>query len=210
MFLTHTKALLVEAMEAVYGPDFPEADFRDLEVTMDFPNTEVQYPGCWVDFSPATAMQNVGIGHVEYTAPDINGQVRACSRWRFTGWATFTFVALTTMERDRMVDSFLYVVAFGLENPDTSIFRRMIESNSLIGMTFNWDRVTLTGRAESEGTPWGSDEWVYEQTVQLEVANGEFVSEGTTNSLIPLSQVIVSDPTALPPQPVDDLPGFLG
>lgn len=193
--MTHTKALLVEAFEATYNENFENADFRNLPTTLDFPAEESQYPGCWIDFTPATAVQNVGIGHVEYTTPDDNGAVRACSRWRFTGYATFTFVALTTVERDRMVDSFLYVVAFGLENPETSMFRNYIEHNTLIGITMNWGSAALTGRGESEGTPWGTNDWVYEQTVQLEVANGEFVSNGTDQVLVPLAGITIADPT---------------
>lgn len=208
IFLAETKTLLREAFQRTFDADYPVEEFRPLGAlsSLEGPVKDTDIPMVWVDFQPATELTAAGIGHVEYGDPDENGRVRRFTRWRFTGFATFTFITLNSQERDRMVDEFVRVVAFGLEDPSTATFRRHIEDNDLIGISMNWHRVALTGRSESQGTPWGTGEWVYEQTVQLEVANGEFVSEGSSGVLVPLSSIQII-PVA--PGETDPVPDFL-
>lgn len=208
MFLTMTKTLMREAFEQTFDADYPAEEFRVLgeRSSLEGPVKTADIPMVWVDFQPATEMVAAGIGHVEYGAPDEDGRVRRYTRWRFTGFATYTFIAYGSQERDRMVDEFVKVLAFGLEDPATSTFRRHIETNDLIGITCNWHRISLSGRTEAPGTPWGTEEWVYEQTVQIEVANGEFVSEGSSGVLVPLTSIQI---IPLAPGDADPAPDFV-
>ena len=188
MFLVRTKTLLIEALQQTFDADYPDPDFRGLWVSMEYPIDQSNYPGIWVDFRPAPSVTSAGIGHVEFTEPSESGAVRRFTRWRFGGQVTLTVVALTSLERDRLVDSLVGLIAFGLEGPATSEFRRTLETNDLIGLQCQWDQVDVGGTDETSGTPWGSDDVIYETTLTWD-AIGEFVSSGTEGVLVPLSEI---------------------
>lgn len=204
-FMVPTKTLFIEALEQVFDADYPVEEFRGLWVSMEYPSAESNYPGIWVDFRTSAPIQSAGIGHVEYTAPSSSGAVRACSRWRFAGNVTLTIVALTSLERDRMLDALVSLIAFGLENPATSEFRRTLESNDLIGVEMQWDRLDIGGTDETVGTPWGSDDVVYETTLTWD-CTGEFVSEGTERVLVPLSAFLIEPRRTDEPDETDEQP----
>lgn len=191
IFLVPLKTLVVEATRGVFDADYPQADFRSLWVSMEYPADEANYPGVWVDFDTTTPLQTAGIDHHEYVQDEDTGLFRRVGRWRYGGMLTFTVVALTSLERDRLVDELVRVVAFGSENPQTSVFRTSIEQNDLIACDVQWDRLSLVGKNEDQGTPWGTDEVVYEWTVQLD-CQGDFVADTitATAALVPLSAVV--------------------
>lgn len=192
MFLTHAKTLLVRATKGVFDQDYPEADFRGLWVSMEYPAEEANYPGIWVGFTPTAPLQVAGIGHREYTDPAADGTVRALTKWRFAGVATFTIAALTSLERDRLLDAMVQVIAFGLDNPATAEFKQTLDLNDLIGVQMNWDQFQITGLDENQGTPWGTDEVIYEGTVGVD-CQGEFASSATSGTLVPLSGITVAE-----------------
>lgn len=185
------KTLAVEATRGVFGVDYPEADFRSLSVEMEYPMVRANYPGLWVDYAPTTPMQTAGIDHHEYVLDEDTSLHRRVGRWRYAGQLQFTVVALTSLERDRLLDEMTRVIAFGPENPQTAGFRPGIETNDLIACQVQWDRINLLGKAETPGTPWGTDEVVYEQTISVD-CQGEFVaSGGGPATLVALSAVVV-------------------
>ena len=203
MFLTETKTLFVEAMRAVFSETFPIVKFRDIYVSMEFPEDKANYPGIWVDFDPTTAMQQAGIGHTEYIPVGTDGNVRRGNVWRFAGQASFTVAAMTSLERDTLVDEVIRVLAFGSEDPSLSVFRSMVEINDLMQISMQWDTFALSGKSEQPGTPWGTDEIVYEMTIQID-CQGQFVSDMDSGAvLVPLSQVRITGTG-----PDDDAPVF--
>lgn len=187
--MTELKASMVKAarntFDADYPPDPANADisFANLWVDIEFPVERQHYPSMWVDFDPTKELQIAGIDHREYTD---DGHL--VLRWRFEGHVTYTILALTSLERDRLFDEMVKVIAFGRDNPDLSTFRSYIESNPLIATDFDWDQIGVTGTAATPGTPWGTDEMIYETTIQMEVV-GEFVSDPATAVLVPLSAI---------------------
>ena len=200
MFLTATKTVIVEAVRGLFDAEFPEEDFRNIWVSQEYPKDQANYPGIWVDFDTTADVQTAGIGHVEYVASDTGTGVRKVGRWRFAGMITLTMVAMTSLERDRLADALGMAVAFGLEDDTTSEFRRYIEHNDLVGLQVQWDKFALTGKAESPGTPWGTDDVVYEITMTLD-CQGEFISSGSMGSLIPLSAIVVYEQADNDPPP---------
>lgn len=186
-FIVPLKTVLTTAVRDTFDADYPREQFRGLHVSIEFPDDEQHYPGIWVDFSPQGELERAGIGHTEYSVSP-TGAGRAFSRWRFQGYASYTVAAMTSWERDLLMDLVIAMVAFGSETDQTSEFRTQIETNDLIAMNIDFDQVQVTGWASTPGTPWGTDEIIYEGTVQLEVI-GEFVSDQTTGTLIPISQV---------------------
>lgn len=191
MWLTHLKTLLTEAIKRTFDADYPEVDFRDLHASIEFPVEKQQYPGIWVDFEPTAALEIVGIDHHEWSDPSQAEQNRRrYRRWRFQGNATYTLVALTSLERDRLLDEVVRVVAFGTEQSSTAEFRSYVEDNEFIAINLDFDQIGLSGSAHTFGTPWETDDSVYEVTISI-AAIGEFISDGLTQTLAPLSAIVV-------------------
>ena len=190
MFMVPLLTLLVESLRRTFDADYPDERFRGLWVSLEYPIARANYPGIWVDFQPTTDVQAAGIGHLEYTAPTTDGTVRAFTRWRYAGMVQLTCVTLTSLERATLVDEVVKTVAFGLEDPGRAEFTRHLDANDLVACTLQRDKLDLTTKGEAQGTPWGTDEILYEQTVTIDCM-GEFVSDGSNGGLIPLTAVAV-------------------
>jgi len=210
MYLTVLKTALVEALLTTFDEDYPEPDFRRVHASMEYPVDAQHYPGIWVDYDDTAQLQIAGINHRELSVPGPSGAVRQFTRWRFAGVASFTCVALSSLECARLYDEMVRVMAFGRSNdaPAVSEFRSYVEANEFIAMNFDFDQIQPRGNAAAPGTPWGTDEIIYERGLDMEVI-GEFVSDGSTQALVPLSQV---QWTALGPDDADipDYPGATG
>jgi hypothetical protein len=193
-------------MTDVFGDDYPVADFRSGKVHIDteYPRREESYPGIWVDFEPVGELQTAGIGHVEFVT-GTDGLDHKVKRWTFTGYAVFTIVALSAFERARLVDEVIKVMAFGDMDSARNHFRDLIHDNDYLGMNFDFDQVGVTGKSEMQGTPWGSDDFVYEISVRMECV-GEFVSDVQSEGLVRLSAVHVYPYSTAEPDPGDAPP----
>lgn len=190
-YLVHLKTTLVEACKQVFDATFPEVDFRDLHVSIEYPVDEQNYPGIWVAYSDTQPLRIAGIDHKEYTEAGVDGTVQAFTRWRFAGYASFTLVALSSLERDRLFDAMVRVLALHREDDSVSAFRQYIENNEFVAVNFDFDEVEVVGNSVTPGTPWGSDEFIYEVTVNME-AIGEFISDNATGDLVPLRAIYLT------------------
>lgn len=207
-WFARTLTVLTKAVSETFDADYPIEEFRGdkLYIGTEYPKDETQFPGIWVDFEPTGELQTAGIGHVEYIADDDNEDLsHALRRWRFQGYATFTVIALSAFERARLLDELVKVMAFGEMDGARNSFRSTIHDNDYLGMNFDFDQVGVSGKSEMQGTPWGSDDVVYEITVRMECV-GEFVSDVQTQGLVRLSAVHVypystaePDPGTVPP-----------
>lgn len=173
--MTYTKAQAIKALRDTFDSDFLEPDFRNIKIDLEYPVDEQSYPSIWVDFEPLGNLSIVGIGHSEYTAA-VGGSNEAY-RWRFAGHLSFTAVALSSLERDRLVDALIKVFAFS-RSAGLTTFRQILEGGQLIALNADFDQVELRGFSTSSGTPWGADDLMYEGTVVIEIA-GEFVNTST-------------------------------
>lgn len=207
MFVANTLTVWVEALKAVtthaqYDSDSP---LRDIAVHVNYPVAEVDYPGIWVNYSMQGDLKNVGIGHVE-SAYDDEGGLHEVGRWHFGGMVEFTLAGMSNLERALLVDAFTRVLAIGRidKNPEGEM-RRHIERSDLIGQSVTWDSFAVGAFGESQGTPWGTDDVIYEATVSL-TTSGEVVVDPSTGALVPLSAVItdvIVEGTAALPVPGD-------
>ena len=159
MFMTYTKAQAIKALRDTFDSDFLEPDFRNIKIDLEYPVDEQSYPSIWVDFEPLGNLSIVGIGHSEYTTAP--GGSNEAYRWRFAGHLSFTVVALTSLERDRLVDSLIKVFAFS-RSAGLTTFRQVLEGGQLIALNADFDQVDL----------------MYEGTVVIEIA-GEFINTST-------------------------------
>lgn len=204
MYLAEVLTLLTTAMTDTFDADYPVEQFAGLHVSIEYPVDQQNYPGIWVDFEPSGELQIVGIDHREYADLGAEG-TRRYTRWKFEGWATFTIATLSSLERARLMDEVIKVIAFGPESPARGEFRATLENNDFIAINADWDQIAQRGFGVSTPTPWGTDEIIYEATLAIEVI-GEFTSDGTTFTLVPISAIDIyeyaeGEPDPLPPTP---------
>lgn len=184
---------------AVADPDFSGTNAP--LVSIEFPVEQSAYPGVWVQYADNAEISIAGIGHVESTV--VGGQLAQCSRWKFSGSVSLTLVALTSLQRDRLFDLFVKIFISSKFNPALAAFRDQIENNEFIAMNANFDDLQPFGDTAGQGTPWGTNEVVYETSASFDVI-GEFLTDTHTGSLLPLSKVeFVTwlDGTEPPPDP---------
>lgn len=198
--MTNLKTNLVDAVLQTFDSDFPDPRFQEIWSSLEMPVQPQNYPGVWVDYNPSGKLKRAGVGHVEYDSE--GGLGREFTRWRFQGMASFTCVALTSLERDDLHDEMVRVLAFGKEFTATSRFRQIIEDNEFIDMNMSFDEIQVSGHADTMGTPWGSDDRVYEVTISMEVL-GEFVADSLTFDLAPIDAINVYPYHDMEPDPFE-------
>lgn len=188
MFLARLKTLLTVAMQDTFDADYPIEQFRDLHVSIEFPDDRQHYPSLWVDFEPTGQLTRAGVNHIEIAPTETGDAARAFTTWRFQGYATYTIAAMTSLERDLLFDEVVRVLAFGGEDPATNTFRATIETSDLLDVNIDFDEIGVRGTANTPGTPWGTDEMIYETTIAMEVL-GEFRADMSTGTLLPLTAI---------------------
>jgi hypothetical protein len=192
--------MLVHAWRQTFDEIYPVEAFRGLHVDIEYPIEPQNYPGIWVDYDDTAPLQTAGVDHSEITITGTSGSetLNRYRRWKFGGYASFTAAALTSLERDTLYDEMVRVLAFGGQAESTERFREFVESNPLIAANFDFDQIEVKGNAAIPGTPWGTDEIIYERTLSVEVI-GEFVSDAETGLLVALSSVQFDVPKVLLP-----------
>jgi hypothetical protein len=110
-FIRTTKTAAVKALKATFNGAYPVHDFRDLNVSIEFPNEKQEYPALWVDFEPSsTPLRTVGISHTEYA--ELERGLTQVERWRFEGYIAMTCIAFSSGVRDLMLDEMIRICAF--------------------------------------------------------------------------------------------------
>jgi hypothetical protein len=192
MYLVPVKAAITEALRSVFTSTYPEPDFRDVHISIEYPIEQSNYPGIWVQYEDNDDLAIAGIGHVEYIHDTVHDTYSAVTRWRFKGAVTLTIAALSSLERDRLYDEMVRVFAFGEQDSTLKTFRDKIETNDLVGMNANFDDLRPFGDAATPGTPWETDEIIYEKSLSFDLI-GEFVGVPGSSTLVPLSSITFID-----------------
>lgn len=188
-YLRNLKATLVVALQQTFDGAYPDPRLQNLHVSIEYPIEPQEYPGIWVDFEESS-LQTAGIDHYEY---DDDGN--KFLRWRYAGAVSYTIAAFSSLERDRIYDEMVKILAFGRSDDSLGAFRDYVESNPLIALNFNFDEIEVHGTAATPGTPWETDEIIYERTVVMQVI-GEFVTDVNTGNLGVLSRIIIDARTS--------------
>lgn len=193
MYLIPLKTLLVQALRQTFDDQYPSPDFRGLYASIEYPVEPQAYPSVWVDYDDTAPLTRAGVSHRETLEVQTGGDplVVPYTRFRFEGSVSLTVVALSSLERDRLYDELVRVLAFGDEDAATVQFRRYIEDNEFIAANMNFDTLTARGNAAAPGTPWGTEEVIYERGLSVEII-GEFVADRTTGALVPLTRIEVA------------------
>ena len=168
---------------------------------MEYPMVPEKYPGIWVQFS-FSQIQNSGVGMellhknvlaeaTDDTPEEVNWE--PIREFYFKGRATLTVVALTSLERDRIADGIITMLAFSRPPEsvitkaveDTKQFRQLIAAiahNPYISMTLNHDMIYPGGQAMTTGVPWQADLPSYEDTYSFDIegqTNIRYLHDGT-------------------------------
>lgn len=191
MYLAPLKAAVVEALRDTFDGDYPNADFQNINVSVEYPILKSQYPNLWVTYDDSAELSIASIGHLETTFDVSTQTYTQVNRWRFQGTVTITIAALSSLERDRLYDEVVRTFAFGGQNVALNVFREKIEDNDFIGMNFNFDDLQPSGDIAAMGTPWQTEEMIYEKSLSIDLI-GEFVGDPKTQQLVPLSKVLVT------------------
>lgn len=195
-YLRHVKTGLVVALRQTFDNQYPDERLRELLVSIEYPVQQQDYPSVWVNFTDTEPLVTAGIDHREYDEDD-----NPVLRWKFAGDATYTVAAMSSLERDRIYDELVRVMAFSRSHDYLSPFRDYIESNPFIAMNMNFDEIEILGDAAAPGTPWDTDEVLYEKTLSMHVM-GEFVTSIADGNLVRLSKILIQGRVA--PSTEDD------
>lgn len=192
-YLRTIKTTAVQAIQESFTSRYPAPDAgggtaEQPFVSIEYPIEEAQYPAVWVDFE-TSELRTVGIA---YTQSDAQGN--AYARWRFTGHAVFTIVAMTSNECDMIYDQMISVTAFAAQSSFPSTFRRVTEDAPLVASIWSFDTVEPRANAAAPGTPWGTMEVIYERGFAVQVI-GEFVTDPYSQALVDLAgiQVVMTE-----------------
>jgi hypothetical protein len=197
-YLALVKTTMVNAISNTFDDQYPVAQFQGVHASIEYPNQAQNYPGIWIDYDDTSDLVRAGIAHEESHDPVTGELVPVFTRWRFAGTATFTVVALTSLERDLLFDEVVNTIAFGSQDEIRGRFRRFVDADPYVIIEPNYDSLPVGGSAATPGTPWGTDEIVYERTVSLDMI-GEFYPEMATGSIALLSRIQLDPPIATLP-----------
>lgn len=207
MYLSRLKAAVVEALRDTFTPTYPNPLFQKaggIFIDIEYPTAQANYPGIWVQYEDTGELSVAGINHIESATVPAQGstpaQYQQWTRWRFFGTITLTIVALSSRERDELYDEVVRMYAFAKQNPELSPFRTHIEQNDFVAVNANFDDLRPFGDNAAQGTPWGSDDLIYERSISLNL-QGEFTGDVETMDLVPLSKVEVQDYVEGEPMP---------
>lgn len=203
MYRVALKTAVTEALTSVFTDTHPNADFRGANkplVSIEYPMLESHYPAIWVQYADDSEITIAGIGHIEQVVDEDAATVGTASRWKFAGAVTMTIATLSSLERDRLFDEVVRVFVGARFNPALTAFREHIESNDLVAINANFDDIEPFGDAAPMGTPWGTDEIIYEVSLRFDVI-GEFVTDTLTAELVALSKVTFMDYIENSPEP---------
>jgi hypothetical protein len=190
MYVTRVKTLAVEALHAAFDDQYPVPEFRELHCSLEYPVKAVSLPEVWVRYTDTAPLRQSGVAHVEDLHPVSGGRVQPYTRWRFEGSWEFVVVALSSVERDRLYDELIATIAWSGYDSLRGRFRRYLEDNDLIGLTIRTDQLESTGEHAEPGTPWQTDEVLYERTLNVDLI-GDFVPDPETGIIVPLSKIQV-------------------
>lgn len=191
-------AMMAALREALRGTSLFIQGDRELYIDLDYPLTQQQYPGIWVQFS-STKLNRAGLGHEVPVLDETSGNWIFIQEWTFTGTVTITIAALDSRSRDKLADTIIMMLAFArtpqlvITKPqeDTKQNRSLIEvldDNPYVAMTINTDVITPGGQSASMGTPWQPDALTYEDTYSFDMV-GQFNISFANDGLYLLSRI---------------------
>lgn len=188
-------AFVLGLREAFLGSTIQDNTARIGSVDLEYPLKEEKYPGIWVQFN-VTSLHRAGIAHETLNRNDsdpdwVNWE--PIQEWFFEGRVTLTVLSLTSLERDRIVDTMISNLSFSRlpinvivsgsrnTNQNRGLWTSLLE-NPYVHVTINQDEITPNGEDMNVGAPWGDNVLVYTNSISFGVFgsyNIVFRNDGT-------------------------------
>lgn len=166
---------MVEALKATFDAEYA-FDIKPKDVGIEYGLREEQWPFILVEFNP----REIGWPSLmpdEYKAQDGVYPWRQERKGKFSGSWSFMILALSSEERDRLLDAMIQLILMGKLNDTTKDFFDTIENHDLIHQTLDETSVDIA-TSVGEGVPWDTDRLslTYEATVTVSVI-GQFEAD---------------------------------
>ena len=185
-FIESIKTTIINSLRTTFDGNYPDPQFRNMYISLEYPLLQNHYPGLWVKFS-FTKIQSVGVGSSFVNVPT-NSKYKM---WFFEGRTIIQVFAMTSLERDKMADSLIYMFSFGDLNTNNNRFKSSIANSNYIYMSLNTDELIPGGQEENIGAPWQPDAVVYNDSYSFGII-GQFASDVNSGSLISLDSIMVT------------------
>lgn len=203
-YKTFVNRAVVTALRSVYTDQYPDKQFRNLPIYLQYPQEKIQYPIMIVRFVDQN-IQNAGVGHQEW-AFDANGLWQKWYHYRFEGTLEFHLYTLSSLDQDIMADTLIELIAFGKLQDLTDQFYQQIfdEYNNGGQLMLQTDMITSMG--VSVGKPFWEpeDTLLYQGGYQI-VCHGAFYSTGNTELAAFLDHITVLPYIDGEPVPAGDI-----
>lgn len=182
MFVLATRAGLSSNLLQSVDPVISKAKNN---VSLDYPVTQLEYPGIWLTTSFNSLKWN-----------SINGELIHPDGYKynigeFDATINFEVIALSNEERDAMTDALANMVMFGSLETDSDAFYRFLVEEPYIALTPLLGEVKLSQDGVNIGTPWDPNQIAYTKTISFSVV-GEFAQRLDNKLLIPLREIHLS------------------
>ena len=180
------KEEVINALRLVFGPTYPDATYADkVDVTSEYPGTEVKYPLVVVRFTP-NEVKNIGVGHYEI---DPLFPMDEVLHWRFSGALMLTVYALTPIDRDAIMAGLTNLFAFGKDIPAFAKFQDQIRNQRYVTLVIMSDSFT-EGTDMAMPPAWNpqSNELLFSNSMTFQVF-GEFFTSPSSGDLIEISEI---------------------
>jgi hypothetical protein len=183
------KRSIMLALRDAIDANLPSGDTlrRVIEnVVLEYPSKQTSYPGLWINFS-FTSLRRAGL------VPEFRtSEGRRFMLWAFEARVTVNIVALTSLERDRLADAVVEMLAFGDLSPAGRVFWDKLSDQPGIWFNANKDEITPNGQTVTIGTPWLDDQLAYEDAYSFNLS-GQFGSDLETGQTTILREITWED-----------------
>lgn len=188
------RGVITALRTAITGTSLSSTVGSEIHVDMEYPMEKEKYPGIWVQFS-LSDLQPSGIGMV-LTDRDSGDRIQ---QFMYQGRVTLVVVALSSLERDRISDFLISMLAFsripnprlytenGVQESFTDLYSAL-DANPHLSVTVNSDRPRPGGQTTTVGVPWSPNLLAYEDAHSFEVL-GEFQLVTTSDGLYRLERI---------------------
>lgn len=174
--------------------DYPENDpLHKLSgnITMEYPLHEGEWPAMWIGFS-FRKLTDTSINDIRYHGTV--GNESEYKLWNFEGNASVTILALSSLERDRISDSFIRMFAFHDLHGSNNIFWSSMESQPYTMLHSAKSELKPMGQTDGPGiaVPWDSSLLGYADSYSFDL-NGQFASNVYSGKLVRLSDILIQE-----------------
>lgn len=196
-------AVILALRDAITGTSMRLANSK-INVDMEYPLELTQYPGIWVQFS-LTKLQRAGLAHEVMTSRTVNEGTpeeyinwEPVQEWAFEGRVTMTIVALTSLERDKIADMLVAMLAFSrppmrirTKPQDTKEHKTLLTelaNNPYIYMTLNTDQIIIGGQSMAQAPFDPENILTYEDNYSMDMV-GQFAIKFQNDGLFTLARI---------------------